>query len=297
MGYPMSGGRNRRTSRCSRLGMTGLLGVAACVAVAIGAPLVSAAPRGAVNTTDDPGWSGPALTTDSGVLLGSPPTNACLNGIPGHTTPAVNCNIYQAPGDVFFSGSPKTAALGAGTYFFVVLAPGSQRNPNDPTSASPNPGNLSANPPASNPVTDREFSVDASGNVTPLRSLQAFDSRFDVIQVAPYDQTPNAGDTYILATCRISDTPGDYQRLVPTVAPNDCKYDAFKLETFTQLTRCVVLCGCAYDCARDTGSGAGSRTTPSARPEGRRERRHARRDRRGRTASSHRGRRSGRLRA
>ena len=81
-------------------------GLAAAVAALVIVPLAVA---GAINTTTDPGQT-----------VGTQTTLDCLNG----PTPSVNCNLYQQKEDVFLSGSPIAAALGAGTYFFAVLAPG-----------------------------------------------------------------------------------------------------------------------------------------------------------------------------
>lgn len=203
----------------------------------------SASPvTGAVNTTDDPGFAGPPT---SGALLGAP-TQACLNG-GTHSTPAVNCNIYQNKTDVFLSGSPNPAALGAGTYFFAVLVPGGQPDPNDGGAKNLSdtnclPYTLLTTPAcggqngdgttiaSGDAVTNREFSSDGTGNITPLNSsTHAYDAANQEIQAAPFDDTTNPGGVYILATCKISDgqafvaSPG-------TVDPRDCKYDAFKVK-------------------------------------------------------------------
>src|SRR2546428_11355687 len=60
--------------------------------------------------------------------------NETVDG-PGHCqnggTPVVNCNIYDGKEFVWLNGGPVTAALGDGTYFFAVLVPGGQPDPND----------------------------------------------------------------------------------------------------------------------------------------------------------------------
>src|SRR5436190_17569520 len=89
------------------------LAVAAAVAALIVVPLALA---GAINTTTDPGKT-----------VGTATTLACING----PDPSVNCNIYEQKEDVFLSGSPISASLGAGTYFFAVLEPGGQPDPSD----------------------------------------------------------------------------------------------------------------------------------------------------------------------
>jgi hypothetical protein len=190
-------------------------GAALVLLMAAGA---SAHVTGAVNTSDDPGWAGP--DQNAATPLGAP-TQACLNG-PAHLTPAINCNIYAAKTDVFLSGSPNPAALAAGTYFFAVLAPGGQPDPNDSGVK-----NLSAQFP--DLVTNREFSSDGLGGITPLNSSHSYDSVHHVLQLAPFADTPNPGGVYILATCKISDSEDDYQNTVAPVDPHDCKYDAFKV--------------------------------------------------------------------
>ena len=218
-----------------RTGLRRFAGFSTCVAFAA-ATLLFLAPAaltgpvtGAVNTTDDPNWNGPA---DSGTLLGAP-TQACLNGPPGHTSPAVNCNIYQSKTDVFLSGSPTPAAVGAGTYFFAVLVPGGQPDPNDggAKNLSDTVAGPGATPGGGDLVTNREFSSDGNGPITPLgNSSHAYDALNNVLQVAPYDDTTNPGGVYILATCKISDSQNAFQDPVPTVDPKNCKYDAFKVK-------------------------------------------------------------------
>jgi hypothetical protein len=199
------------TSRTRRV----FIGTIVCLSAAL---MAFASTAGAVNTTDDPGWTG--------TLLGAP-TQACLNGA-AHTSPAENCNIYQSKTDVFLSGMTHSAPLAAGTYFFAVVPPGGQADPNDGAT-----DNLSSNAPTPDPATNREFSVDSSGAISPLNSTHAFDTNLDVLQVAPYNDTPNAGNVYVLAVCKISDSPNDYQSTVPTVAGSGCKYDAFKVQPST----------------------------------------------------------------
>ena len=44
---------------------------------------------------------------------------------------ATNCNIYGTKQYVWLNGGPLSAELPNGDYFFAVLAPGGQPNPND----------------------------------------------------------------------------------------------------------------------------------------------------------------------
>jgi hypothetical protein len=166
---------------------------------------------GAVSTTDN---AGHLDTYDSYV------NQACLNG------QGVNCNIYLDKRDVWLSGLPVSAALGAGTYFFAVLSPGGQPAPNDGGTNNSNGelANLSDN---FDDWTDREFTVDGDGNVTSYPGDHDRDG--SLIQLFPYEDTPNNGGVYILAVCAVpddaTDPPGG-----PGVNPSDCKYDAFKVK-------------------------------------------------------------------
>src|SRR5919199_2430032 len=67
--------------------------------------------------------SGAAFTT---VNEGVDGTGHCQNG-----NPNVNCNIYDGKEFVWLNGGPSTAYVGDGTYFFAVLDPGGQHDPND----------------------------------------------------------------------------------------------------------------------------------------------------------------------
>src|SRR5215813_9517907 len=149
-------------------------GVGLLCALAFGQAVAT---TGAVTTTDDPAVTQP-----------------CLNG-GTHSTPATNCNLYLDKLDVWLSGFVKgPSQLGKGTYFFAVLVPGSQQDPNDGA-----PGNLSTDD--ANGYLDRTFTVDDNGAITNLGS-HAFDSAFDIIQLAPYENTTNPGGVYILAVCQ-----------------------------------------------------------------------------------------------
>jgi hypothetical protein len=199
--------------------LTALMGctVALAAAGAVGPISASANPvTGAVNTTDDPGQLG----------FGGVTTGPCLNG----PSPSVNCNIYAQKEDVFLSGSPVQAALGTGTYFFAVLSPGGQPDPNDGAALKANGDdpNLSDEFDA---WTKREFSVAADGTITNLGG-HFFDSANNKLPMAPYADTPNPGGVYILAVCKVPSSPTG----APGVDPSDCKYDAFKVKIPTPPT-------------------------------------------------------------
>ena len=169
--------------------------------------------------------NGAAFTTDDPAV-----TNPCLNG-PSHTTPSVNCNIYGAKEDVWINGGPSGGQnhLSDGSYFFAVLDPGGQPDPNDGAAK-----NLSS---PNDSYGDRTFSVSGGHIDGTYLGPHLYDltgggdaSLGELIQLAPYDDTANNGGVYILAICSLdSGYPVD---------PRDCKYDAFKVRSG----------GCESDC-------------------------------------------------
>jgi hypothetical protein len=145
--------------------------------------------------------SGAAFTSVNESVDG---TGHCKNGNPNN-----NCNIYDGKQYVWLNGGPSTAYVGDGDYFFAVLAPGGQADPNDGSA-----NNLSDDFDA---YTNRTFSV--SGGTVSYGGLHDFDS--NKIRLADYADTPNPGGVYILAICSLADGyPAN---------PSDCKYDAFKI--------------------------------------------------------------------
>jgi hypothetical protein len=156
--------------------------------------------------------SGNAVYTSTDATQGG-----CLNASP---TNDKNCNIYESKGDVYLSGGPtQGAGLGAGDYFFAILAPGGQADPTDGAD-----GNLSN----SDAYADRKFHINADGSLTNLGTHADgtdVDGR-DVIQAMPYDDTPNPGGVYILAVCKWLGDEGANDATVPS----KCKYDAFKIK-------------------------------------------------------------------
>jgi hypothetical protein len=135
-------------------------------------------------------------------------TGHCQNG-----NPIVNCNIYDGKDFVWLNGGPATASVGDGSYFFAVLDPGGQADPNDASLK-----NLSS---PNDAYTDRTFSV--SGGTVSYIGPHDFDSTNGKIRLMPYDDTSNPGGVYILAICSLAD---GYP-----VDPSTCKYDAFKVNT------------------------------------------------------------------
>jgi hypothetical protein len=148
--------------------------------------------------------SGAGYTTVNTAVDGG---NHCKNG-----NPAVNCNIYDGKEFVWLNGGPAANGLGPdGEYFFAVLAPGGQPNPNDGGAK-----NLSDDFDA---FTNRTFTV-TGGEVSAYAGTHTFDS--PLIRLFPYADTTNPGGVYIMAICSLD-------RGYP-VEPRDCKYDAFKVQ-------------------------------------------------------------------
>jgi hypothetical protein len=149
----------------------------------------------------------------------------------------VNQNQYADKCDVYINGGPNNGAndLSDGTYFFTVLSPGGQNDPND--------GRPKVLYDGDDPFTNRTFTV-SSGKIVGYEG----DDRADKHASAPdgsttssdddiliqlcqnpddksknFADTTNTGGVYILAVCQLK--PG---ATLP-VDPRDCKYDAFKV--------------------------------------------------------------------
>ena len=174
--------------------------------------------------------TGAAFTTVNAGVDGS---GHCKNG-----NPAVNCNIYDGKEFVWLNGGPSVAYVGDGDYFFAVLEPGGQANPNDGSSQ-----NLSDDFDA---YTNRTFSV--SGGTVQYSGSHDFDS--NKIRLADYADTTNPGGVYILAVCFLG---AGYP-----VNPSDCKYDAFKIVNAPPGTATVT--ACKFDDKNGDGSQGPSET-------------------------------------
>lgn len=138
---------------------------------------------------------------------------------------AVNCNIYGAKEYVWLNGGPLSAILPDGDYFFAVLEPGGQPNPNDvfPSVADKN---LSDDFDA---YTNRLFSI-SNGQLS-YSGTHWLDNGINgpkpnglppYIRLFPYSDTTNFGGVYTIAVCSLAN---GYP-----VDPRDCKYDAFKVK-------------------------------------------------------------------
>jgi hypothetical protein len=202
------------------LGLAGLLGIT------LGKVLVVSAVSGAAFTTFNPWVDGDFK-------------DICKNS-------QINCNIYGSKPDVWLNGGPDANGLGPdGEYFFAVLVPGGQPDPNDGGAK-----NLSDD---FDCYQNRQFTV-SDGEVSfyggspcggdyPLQDPHDQDSGDTLdpsrescdsprgcspdgeppfIRLYPYADTWNPGGVYILAICSLED---GYP-----VEPRDCKYDAFKVK-------------------------------------------------------------------
>jgi hypothetical protein len=133
----------------------------------------------------------------------------CKNG-----SPTINCNIYVGKPYVWLNGGPTGNKLGPdGQYFFAVLAPGGQPNPNDGGK-----WNLSDD---FDTYQNRTFTV-TNGEISGYGGTHDFDAAARLLRLYPYADSPNQGGVYIMAVCSI----GDGTKY--PVDPSSCKYDAFK---------------------------------------------------------------------
>ena len=137
----------------------------------------------------------------------------------------VNQNHYADKCDVYINGGPNNGAnqLTDGTYFFAVLEPGGQPNPNDGGD-----GNLSDDVDTSSnrQVTVQGGKIRSTSGTHESRNdpSTALDVTDKLVQLCQYADTSNPGGVYILALCLLP-SPG------ATVHPRDCKYDAFKVRS------------------------------------------------------------------
>ena len=174
-----------------------------------------------------------------------------------------DCNLYSAKENVWLNGGPNANIFNAdGVYFFAVLEPGGQPNPNDLGGVIDK--NLSDDHDCyqnrvfgvrNGEVSAYTGSIDCSfagydqyalfshwmdsgrnepglGNSKP-NGLPPF------IRLFPYSDSSNSGGVYILAVCRLDE---GYP-----VNPRDCKYDAFKVQQEDQLQFSFLLDGYAVE--------------------------------------------------
>jgi hypothetical protein len=173
------------------------------VVAALGAALLIFAGTGTASAVTGAGFTSVNENVDG--------AGHCANG-----NPNVNCNIYDGKQYVWLNGGPSTAYVGDGSYFFAVLAPGGQADPNDGAA-----NNLSDDV---DTYANRTFSV--TGGVVSYAGTHTFAD--NKIRLADYADTPNPGGVYIMAICALD---GGYP-----VTPSSCKYDAFKVQAYPEVT-------------------------------------------------------------
>ena len=180
--------------------------------------------------------------------------NEAVDGPDHCKNSVINCNIYDGKEFVWTNGGPTANQLGAdGQYFFVVLAPGGQPDPNDGGAK-----NLSDD---FDSYTNRTFTV-TNGEVSAYGGTHDFDSgtgsypravdtQPPFIRLFPYADTTNPGGVYIMGMCSLA---SGYP-----VTARDCKFDAFKVQEAEIPTRVqAVLSGTKYrDDNKDGQLGAG----------------------------------------
>ncbi len=211
----MRTGPSRNSTRVLAL----VLAIASLLVAATSAQATSGAAYTTINSTADGGGTG----ANEGL---------CHNG-----NGNVNCNQYFAKKFVWINGGPDKNGLSDGTYFFAVLVPGTQHDPNDqPPNTFPKPrtdGNLSDD---FDPYTNRIFTV-TNGEISAYggthdQGIDVNDNNELKIRLFPYSDTTNNGGVYILAVCQLTgfDKQGDPVNFGYPADPKECKYDAFKIQ-------------------------------------------------------------------
>ena len=193
---------------------------------------------GAGFTTTNPAEDNP--TADPAIEL-------CLNG-PG----TVNCNLYGDKDFVWINGGPNQtgpSALSDGVYFFTVVEPGGENDPND------GGAQVLSDPAGGDAYTNRVFTT-SGGDIDAYFGTHSQSTSLTQglqIRLMPYDDTSNPGGVYILAICRIdlqttyNATTKTYDVATDPVTPDDCKYDAFKArEGGTVITEFPEVSGLKY---------------------------------------------------
>ena len=179
------------------------------VAALTSAALAKSNPSGAVFTTTDPAIDGAV-------------PEKCKNG-----SPLINCNHYSAKPWVWLNGGPASNGLSPnGKYFFAVVEPGGQSDPNDGSAE-----NLSDN---YDTYQNRTFTV-TNGEVSAYAGTHTYDAPNDKLRLFPYADTSNNGGVYKMAVCYIGPTGASYP-----VDPKSCKYDSFKVDVDTSPPVCIL---------------------------------------------------------
>ncbi len=183
----------------------------------IGFSLVTVALLMAMSGSVAAAAGGDSFTTTNPHVDG-PSTAACKN-------PSANCNQYVGKEYVWLNGDALAQNLRQdGEYFFAVLEPGGQQDPNDGSQK-----NLSDD---HDTYADRTFTVAGgelaytgsthwldSGKTEPGDVDPALNGLPPYIRLFPFADTTNPGGVYILAVCSLQ---GGYP-----VEPRACNYEAF----------------------------------------------------------------------
>ena len=146
---------------------------------------------------------------------------------------SVNCNQYFSERFVWLNGGPAGNSLSDGTYFFAILVPGFQNDPNDQVPVKVGDKNLSDD---FDTYKNRTFTVKngnidtyagAAGQTPHDFGVDTADDGEKKIRAFPYSKTTNNGGVYILAICSLE--PDRKGNTYP-VKSQACKYDAFKID-------------------------------------------------------------------
>jgi hypothetical protein len=159
--------------------------------------------------------------------LGHPPTTPLSGAIftTDETGVPVNLNIYDAKEDVYLNGGPginapdDAAGLPAGTYSFQVT------DPSGKTLLS------------SDPVSCRQFTVDASGRIQSVAPSGACahatgtdgEDLGITVQLFPFDDTPNNGGVYKVWVTPTGELDCDAAGSKHCFVPHHSKTDNFKV--------------------------------------------------------------------
>jgi hypothetical protein len=176
--------------------------------------------------------------------------DVALDG-PGHCqNSAINCNIYSGKQFVWLNGGPTSNHLTpAGLYFFAVLNPGGQPNPNDPSTSTPNADNLSCpTVGCADPYTNRTFAIGTNGEISAYGGTHDKDLNGGngiLIRLCnggggcpPYIDTPNPGGEYDMAVCYLG--PDSTHITYPVDTNKVCKHDNFKVRSEITPPRCTL---------------------------------------------------------
>jgi len=172
--------------------------------------------------------------------------DAELGGCLDHGTQN-DCSHFASPRDVYVSVGPSGLGLKDGEYFFAVLAPGYQTmaflDGLDGNLSDRVAGSSTGDDGGGDLVANRSFTV-TNEQITGYEGKHAEGRSSDgrlLIAAAPFDETPNRGNVYVLAVCEKGATRFD-----------QCRFDAFQVGTDVPQLRAVVA-GMAYYDANANG--------------------------------------------